>query len=118
MAKTIIVSNRLPIKIFRNEKKQLEYQTSAGGLATGLGSIYKEGNNLWIGWPGLVTNKKDEKKEITESIGKESMFPIFLTEDDIRDFYEGFSNETLWPNFHYFTQYAIYEPRMWEAYKR
>ena len=118
MAKTIIVSNRLPIKISRNEKKQLEYQTSAGGLATGLGSIYKEGNNLWIGWPGLVTSKKEEKTEIIDSIGKESMYPIFLTEEDIKDFYEGFSNETLWPNFHYFTQYAVYEPRLWEAYKR
>ena len=34
------------------------------------------------------------------------------------DFYEGFSNETLWPNFHYFNQYAIYEPKLWEAYQR
>jgi trehalose 6-phosphate synthase/phosphatase len=118
MAKTIIVSNRLPIKIQRNEKKKLEYHTSAGGLATGLGSIYKEGNNLWIGWPGLVTSRKEEKTEITEAITKESMFPVFLTEDDIKDFYEGFSNETLWPNFHYFIQYAIYDPKLWEAYKR
>ncbi len=118
MAKTIIVSNRLPVKIQRNEKRQLEYHTSAGGLATGLGSIYKEGDNLWIGWPGLVSNRKDEKAEITEAIAKESMVPVFLTEDDIRDFYEGFSNETLWPNFHYFIQYAIYDPKLWEAYKR
>jgi trehalose 6-phosphate synthase/phosphatase len=118
MGKTIIVSNRLPVKIQRNEKKQLEYQTSAGGLATGLGSIYKEGNNLWIGWPGLVSNRKDEKVEITEAIAKESMVPVFLTEDDIKDFYEGFCNETLWPNFHYFIQYAIYDPKLWEAYKR
>lgn len=118
MAKTIIVSNRLPIKIQRNEKRQLEYHTSAGGLATGLGSIYKEGNNLWIGWPGLVSSRKDEKAEITEAIAKESMIPVFLTEDDIKDFYEGFSNETLWPNFHYFIQYAIYDPKLWEAYKR
>jgi len=118
MGKTIIVSNRLPVKIQRNEKRQLEYKTSAGGLATGLGSIYKEGNNLWIGWPGLVSNRKDEKVEITEAIAKESMVPVFLTEDDIKDFYEGFSNETLWPNFHYFIQYAIYDPKLWEAYKR
>lgn len=118
MAKTIIVSNRLPVKIQRNEKRKLEYHPSAGGLATGLGSIYKQGNNLWIGWPGIVTNKKEEKAEITESILKESMSPVFLTEEDIRDFYEGFSNETLWPNFHYFNQYAVYEPRLWEAYKR
>jgi trehalose 6-phosphate synthase/phosphatase len=118
MGKTIIVSNRLPVKIQRNEKRQLEYQTSAGGLATGLGSIYKEGNNLWIGWPGLVSSRKDEKAEITEGIAKESMVPVFLTEEDIKDFYEGFSNETLWPNFHYFIQYAIYDPKLWEAYKR
>ncbi len=118
MSKTIIVSNRLPVKIQRNEKKKLEYHSSAGGLATGLGSIYKQGNNLWIGWPGIVTNKKEEKAEITQGIQKESMFPVFLTEEDIRDFYEGFSNETLWPNFHYFNQYAVYEPRLWEAYKR
>ncbi len=118
MAKTIIVSNRLPIKIQKNEEDKLEYHPSAGGLATGLGSIYKQGNNLWIGWPGMVTDDPAEKSEITESIAKESMSPVFLTEEDIRDFYEGFSNETLWPNFHYFTQYAIYEPRLWEAYKR
>lgn len=118
MAKTIIVSNRLPIKIQRNEKKKLEYHSSAGGLATGLGSIYKQGNNLWIGWPGIVTGKKEEKAEISQALLKESMSPVFLTEEDIRDFYEGFSNETLWPNFHYFNQYAVYEPRLWEAYKR
>lgn len=118
MSKTIIVSNRLPVKIQRNEKKKLEYHPSAGGLATGLGSIYKEGNNLWIGWPGMVTSRKDEKAEITQGLMKESMSPVFLTDEDIRDFYEGFSNETLWPNFHYFNQYAVYEPKLWEAYKR
>ena len=118
MGKTIIVSNRLPVKIERNEKEELEYHTSAGGLATGLGSIYKEGDNLWIGWPGLVTGDEEERSEITQGIANESMYPVFLTQEDIRDFYEGFSNETLWPNFHYFTQYAIYEPKLWEAYKR
>ncbi len=118
MGKTIIVSNRLPVKIQRNEQDELEYHTSAGGLATGLGSIYKEGDNLWIGWPGLVSDDSEERQEITQAIAKESMYPVFLTQEDIRDFYEGFSNETLWPNFHYFIQYAIYEPHLWEAYKR
>src|SRR5690606_41119841 len=31
---------------------------------------------------------------------------------------EGFSNETLWPAFHYFTQYMVYNPEHWEAYYR
>ena len=118
MAKTIIVSNRLPVKIQRNDQNELEYQTSAGGLATGLGSIYQQGNNLWIGWPGLVSDDEQEKEDITKDIAERNMSPVFLTQEDIRDFYEGFSNETLWPNFHYFNQYAIYEPKLWEAYKR
>ena len=40
MAKTIIVSNRLPIKVSK-ENGSLHFQASEGGLATGLGSIYK-----------------------------------------------------------------------------
>ncbi len=118
MAKTIIISNRLPIKIAKNEKGKLSYHPSAGGLATGLSSIYKEGDNIWIGWPGIVTNKKQEKEEITVALNNESMHPVFLTEDDIHDYYEGFSNETIWPNFHYFNQYAIYDQDLWEAYLR
>ncbi len=42
MSKTIIVSNRLPVKIIR-EDKDFFFMPSEGGLATGLGSIYKEG---------------------------------------------------------------------------
>ena len=53
MGRTIIVSNRLPVRVQRNEEGELSYKPSEGGLATGLGSIYKQGDNIWIGWPGL-----------------------------------------------------------------
>uniref|UniRef100_UPI0006E3A302 bifunctional alpha,alpha-trehalose-phosphate synthase (UDP-forming)/trehalose-phosphatase n=1 Tax=Hymenobacter sp. AT01-02 TaxID=1571877 RepID=UPI0006E3A302 len=52
----------------------------------------------------------------TEQLQQDSMAPVFLTEAEIRDFYEGFSNSTLWPTFHYFSQYATYEQAHWEAY--
>ena len=117
MAKTIIVSNRLPVKI-KQEKNQLLYSTSEGGLATGLGSIYKEGDNIWVGWPGLALTKNQQKQEVTEYLAKESMRPVFLSAHEIEDFYEGFSNETLWPNFHYFNQYAVYDESLWKAYQK
>ena len=60
MGKTIIVSNRLPVKII-HEDDSFYYMPSEGGLATGLSSIYKEGNNLWIGWPGQNIKKEEEK---------------------------------------------------------
>lgn len=114
MAKTIIVSNRLPIKISK-VNNQLEYKPSAGGLATGLSSIYKKGG-LWVGWPGLYIKRKEEKETIIKDLEKENMFPVFLTQQLIKDFYEGFSNETIWPAYHYFSQYTIYDQSKFEAY--
>lgn len=117
MAKTIIVSNRLPIKI-KKEGSKMVYLPSEGGLATGLGSIYKEGDNVWVGWPGLAVTKTKEKNDITQNLKKENMSPVFLSAQEIHDFYEGFSNETLWPNFHYFNQYTVYDENLWAAYQK
>ncbi|CAN5879917.1 bifunctional alpha,alpha-trehalose-phosphate synthase (UDP-forming)/trehalose-phosphatase [soil metagenome] len=116
-ARTIIVSNRLPIKIKR-EGEELKYETSEGGLATGLGSIYKQGGNIWIGWPGLYLEREEEEYGAVENLQKQNMSPVFLTENEIKDYYEGFSNETLWPTCHYFPQYAVYEQTFWEAYEK
>ena len=33
-------------------------------------------------------------------------------------FYLGFCNATIWPLFHYFTSYTVYQPRFWEEYKQ
>lgn len=116
MARKIIVSNRLPVKAKRSESGQITFETSEGGLATGLGSVYKEGENIWIGWPGLYLETEAEAQQVSQDLEQERMQPVFLTETEIREYYEGFSNETLWPTFHYFSQYAQYEAANWEAY--
>ncbi|KAA5540613.1 bifunctional alpha,alpha-trehalose-phosphate synthase (UDP-forming)/trehalose-phosphatase [Adhaeribacter rhizoryzae] len=116
MARKIIVSNRLPVKV-RRADGTMTFEPSEGGLATGLGSVYKEGENIWLGWPGLCVEESEEQQVITE-LQKERMQPVFLTESDIKEYYEGFSNETLWPTFHYFSQFAVYEQSYWEAYYR
>ena len=115
MPRTLIVSNRLPTKVLRNEEG-LTFQPSEGGLATGLGSIYRQGDNLWIGWPGLFVQGEAEEAHIREELREDNMAPVFLTEAEIRDFYEGFSNSTLWPTFHYFSEFAEYEQTHWDAY--
>jgi len=117
MSKTIIVSNRLPVSL-RHRKGKFEFKPSAGGLATGLGSIYKEGENIWIGWPGNTVEDPEQRAEIILELHELKMAPVFLTKEDVEEFYEGFSNETLWPAFHYFTQYMVYNPVHWEAYVR
>ncbi|GAA4381149.1 bifunctional alpha,alpha-trehalose-phosphate synthase (UDP-forming)/trehalose-phosphatase [Hymenobacter koreensis] len=115
MTRTIIVSNRLPTKVLRTDDG-LAFKPSEGGLATGLGSIYKAEGNVWVGWPGMFVEDAAEQEFVTEQLRADSMAPVFLTESEIRDYYEGFSNETLWPTFHYFSQYAVYDAATWEAY--
>ncbi|WP_216679824.1 bifunctional alpha,alpha-trehalose-phosphate synthase (UDP-forming)/trehalose-phosphatase [Hymenobacter siberiensis] len=115
MSKTIIVSNRLPTKVQRTDDG-LTFQPSEGGLATGLGSIYRQGDNVWVGWPGLFVHDESEESFITQELHADNMAPVFLTEDEIRDYYEGFSNSTLWPTFHYFTEFSTYVDEHWDAY--
>ena len=63
MSRTIIVSNRLPIKI-SNLDKSFEFSSTSGGLATGMKSIHKKNNFLWIGWPGI------DKKSLGDNLAK------------------------------------------------
>ena len=115
MSKTIIVSNRLPVKII-HEENSFYYVPSEGGLATGLSSIYKDGNNLWVGWPGQSVKKEEEKQQIKADLKQENMIPVFLSKKLIENFYEGFSNDTIWPIFHYFLQYANFDSNLFDAY--
>ncbi|MEH0157996.1 bifunctional alpha,alpha-trehalose-phosphate synthase (UDP-forming)/trehalose-phosphatase [Limibacter armeniacum] len=115
--KKIIVSNRLPVTANRDEESgALEFKPSAGGLATGLSSIFKEKGNLWIGWPGIPDFKEDEKPGVIKSLRGENMAPVFLNKKEVLLYYEGFSNRTLWPLFHYFTEFTQYTPEDWDMY--
>jgi trehalose 6-phosphate synthase/phosphatase len=115
MSKTIIVSNRLPVRIIQ-EDNSFYYIPSEGGLATGLSSIYKQGDNLWVGWPGESVKKEEDKEQIRADLRKENMTPVFLSKKLIQNFYEGFSNDTIWPVFHYFLQFANFDHKLFDAY--
>lgn len=117
MSRLVIVSNRLPITINR-EQDGLHYYPSAGGLATGLNSLDESYNKLWIGWPGVDATDEGEKDGIRADLAKHKLAPVFLTPREIDLYYEGFSNKTIWPHFHYFTEYTTYNDEMWEAYQQ
>lgn len=117
MPRLITISNRLPISIFLNEDNEYAYKQSAGGLATGLSSFHSQNESLWVGWPGMEISE-EKKGEVTAKMKQDNMLPVFLTEQDIEDYYEGFSNKTIWPLFHYFKLYAEYNPQYWQAYQR
>ena len=119
MSKIYIASNRLPVSIQKNED-EIVLVPSVGGLATGMSSIYKDYGGLWIGWSGIASDDltDDEIRIIDEKLVVEQCMAIHLTREEINLYYEGFSNNVVWPLFHYFSQYIEYNPQYWEAYRK
>ena len=113
--RTIIVSNRLPVKV-EIQEDEIKYHASEGGLATGLSSVRENGDTVWIGWSGIATKNLQLQSNIDKELKKQDLISIMLCEQEIKDFYEGFSNETLWPLFHYFPSYAQYSQEQWNTY--
>ncbi|KOH44674.1 bifunctional alpha,alpha-trehalose-phosphate synthase (UDP-forming)/trehalose-phosphatase [Sunxiuqinia dokdonensis] len=119
MSKIHIVSNRLPLSI-NKENDTFNLSPSVGGLATGMRSVYKEYGGKWVGWPGLAEDDLTgaERDEIDDKLVEEDCLAVHLTKEEISLYYEGFSNNVIWPMFHYFAQFIDYNPNYWEAYKK
>jgi trehalose 6-phosphate synthase/phosphatase len=119
MARVIIVSNRLPVSV-KKVDGQLEFNSSIGGLATGLSFYMHDRNNRWIGWPGIPNEELSDvdRTQIIRELRKYNCSPVFLTHKQVDDFYNGYSNTILWPFFH---NLPVPNPatraQMWRAYK-
>jgi trehalose 6-phosphate synthase/phosphatase len=121
----IIVSNRAPVNISK-EGGEFHYEASAGGLASGLRTyvdkIKQDGETpidiVWIGWPGATVDEADQEKVRAQIKKQFGVHSVFLAEEMMEKFYEGFCNKTIWPLFHYFPVYVQYNPEYWEQYDK
>jgi trehalose 6-phosphate synthase/phosphatase len=122
MSQVIIVSNRLPVSV-KKENGKLAFYPSLGGLATGLSSYANDKRNTWIGWPGIASDElnDEERQEIVAELAKHNCRPVFLKQKQIDEFYNGYSNAVLWPLFHGL-RHKEKSPgavkRWWETYRR
>ena len=118
MSKTIILSNRLPVQLQIAEGK-IAAIPSVGGLATGMKSVHREGESLWVGWSGLTREEIPESLEasIDSALSEHGCRKVPLSEEEVEGFYFGFSNRTIWPLFHYFLEYSQFELSYWEVYE-
>jgi trehalose 6-phosphate synthase/phosphatase len=115
----IVVSNRLPISVSK-VNGNLAFQSSQGGLATAMSSLGKTHEYIWIGWPGIASDEltSEDKKTIRKELTKHKCYPVFLSSKQIENFYNGYSNGTLWPLFHYFQNLTTHRADYWDEYKK
>ncbi|MWB98261.1 bifunctional alpha,alpha-trehalose-phosphate synthase (UDP-forming)/trehalose-phosphatase [Agromyces sp. MMS17-SY077] len=107
------MSNRLPVDHVVDEHGADGWKVSPGGLVTALEPVMREAGGAWIGWAGVADQEFDpfEHDGIT-------LVPVPLSEDEVQDYYEGFSNDTLWPLYHDVIAPPSFHREWWDAYVR
>ncbi|MBK7141775.1 MAG: bifunctional alpha,alpha-trehalose-phosphate synthase (UDP-forming)/trehalose-phosphatase [bacterium] len=120
----IIVANRLPVSIRYDQGTPICERSPGGlvsGLATWLERLKKQRTEIeetiWIGWPGSAIPEKD-RADLAIELRNQGSHPVYLSVEDMEQFYLGFCNATLWPLFHYFLVYAQFFEEHWTEYVR
>lgn len=116
----LVVSNRLPIVL---EKKDGTWhlKPGAGGLVSALAPVLSHRGGVWIGWPGLPLEQGGDWEPVLAEGYRErgyDLVPVLLSEDEVKGFYEGFSNAIVWPLFHDLLGRCNFDPSFWYAYLR
>src|SRR5829696_1037353 len=124
MSRLIIISNRLPFSLEKNEK-EVTIRQSSGGLVSAIKSYFErpdmqtEGfsEKLWVG--SMDATEEDWQLAVKQNNlpADYIITPIFTDEATYEDYYNGFSNSTLWPLFHYFPSIADYKKETFDAYR-
>jgi alpha,alpha-trehalose-phosphate synthase [UDP-forming] len=109
----VVVSNRLPVDVQVNEDGEISWNRSPGGLVTALEPVMQKEEGAWIGWSGTA----DLYSDPFEADGMQ-LVPITLSDDEVERYYEGFSNDTLWPLYHDVISPPAYHRAWWDAYRR
>ena len=117
-ARLLVVSNRLPARLLATGR-HWRSEHSAGGLATAMSPVLEQSKGFWIGWPGSSEGAGDPRRQevLREWETKHRLIAVELRAETARRFYEGYSNQTLWPLFHYFPSRFRFDANDWAAYR-
>ncbi|MFI1462869.1 alpha,alpha-trehalose-phosphate synthase (UDP-forming) [Nocardia carnea] len=107
----VVVANRLPVDLEKLPDGSTRWKRSPGGLVTALEPVLRSNRGAWVGWAGVPDVDVDP---IVED-GLE-LYPVPLSAQEVADYYEGFSNATLWPLYHDVIVRPVYNRAWWSAY--
>ena len=110
-ADLVIVANRLPVDRVVNPDGSVAWRTSPGGLVTAIEPVMRVNDGAWIGWSG--GSDSDLQPFVEDGL---ALVPVPLDEEEIKEFYEGFSNGTLWPLYHDVVAKPEFHREWWDCY--
>ncbi|MCW3107046.1 MAG: trehalose 6-phosphatase, trehalose 6-phosphate synthase, partial [Segetibacter sp.] len=122
MGRLIIISNRLPFSL-DTSGGEVHIRQSSGGLVSALKGYFEQSSDkgtqfdekIWVGSCDFSEKDWNENKENLQGADF-SIEPIFIDKEVYSDYYNGFSNSTIWPLFHYFPSMTEYRKQYFDAY--
>src|SRR5580698_1622676 len=107
----VVVASRLPVDRVEEPDGGTSWRPSPGGLVTALEPVMREAGGVWIGWSGDAGPEPGP----FEADGLD-LVGMGLSAEEVRDFYEGFCNATLWPLYHDVIAPPQFHRHWWDAY--
>ena len=110
-ASFVVVANRLPVDRVEHPDGSVDWRTSPGGLVTAFEPVMRRHDGAWVGWHGAP----DEELTPFENDGIK-LVPVPLSATELEEYYEGFSNATLWPLYHDVIVTPEFHREWWDSY--
>lgn len=118
--KLVLLSNREPYEHVRKEGS-IEIRRPPGGLVSALDPTMQHAHGIWVAW-GSGSADRDVVDE-NDRVGVPPENPsytlrrVWLSDDEVAGYYEGFANSALWPLCHLLTQHFEPGTESWETYR-
>jgi trehalose-6-phosphate synthase len=118
-----VVSNREPyMHVFDARKEKIEMLVPASGLVTALEPVLQASEGLWIangsGNADRETVDQNDHLRVPPHRPMYTLRRVWLSDEEERGYYEGFSNEGLWPLCHIAHTRPLFRPGDWMYYQR
>lgn len=99
----LVVTTRCPISYDKAGGK-VTVRHNAGGVSNSLDKLMAKEGGTWICWGDGTGDREHE----VENHNGYTIVRLFLSQGEKKGFYDGYSNGTLWPLFHYFRERIKY----------
>src|SRR5664279_998732 len=119
----VIAAYRLPFK-FSETKKGFKAIQNSGGLVSAILALsenFRKTNNQGIStnivWAGIADNLPEKLPPQNISNEYFELLPVHISKHLNELFYGGFCNDLVWPLFHYFPSYSVFNDQFFKAYE-
>ena len=103
----VIIANRLPVRMGEDG-----WELSPGGLVTALRPVMAAHSGAWVGWDGGTRGIPATMPDLSVRL-----LPVALSASQVRQYYHGFANASLWPLLHDAIEKPRFERAWWHSYQ-